>query len=272
MIFTSTDLARRIDLADAEVLIEGARAATRHSPDAFARPIGGGIAAYTGSNAPFNKIAGLGYEPLDEAELESVERDYADRGCPVQIELATLADPELPRLLVSRGYMPVGYEDVLGIDPSCDIDAQGHIEIEPVTDLDPWLDVLLTAFAAQDTQGIQSHEHFPREAMEKSVRDFIQCRGVMRFLASLGGIPAGAASMRMAPPFALLTGAATLLDHRRRGVQTALLAHRLHLASEAGAELALITTLPGSKSQENAHKRGFELLFTRAHFVRESPG
>jgi hypothetical protein len=55
---------------------------------------------------------------------------------------------------------------------------------------------------------------------------------------------------------------------RRRGVQTALLRRRLADAYEAGCELALLTTSPGSKSQENGHRQGFELLYSRALLVR----
>jgi hypothetical protein len=47
-----------------------------------------------------------------------------------------------------------------------------------------------------------------------------------------------------------------------------MLAVRLDAASRAGCELAVVTTQPGSKSQENVQKHGFELLYTRAILVR----
>jgi hypothetical protein len=46
------------------------------------------------------------------------------------------------------------------------------------------------------------------------------------------------------------------------------LRRRLADACEAGCELALLTTSPGSKSQENGHRQGFELLYSRALLVR----
>ncbi|MBP7678421.1 MAG: GNAT family N-acetyltransferase, partial [Thermoanaerobaculia bacterium] len=67
---------------------------------------------------------------------------------------------------------------------------------------------------------------------------------------------------------AQLCGAATLPDHRRRGIQTALLAERLAAAGRSGCGLAVVTTQPGSKSQENVRRRGFALLYTRAILVR----
>lgn len=68
----------------------------------------------------------------------------------------------------------------------------------------------------------------------------------------------------------LAGGVATLPEHRRRGVQGALLGARLEAAARAGCDVAVVTTQPGSKSQENVQKRGFELLYTRAILVKDS--
>ena len=51
-------------------------------------------------------------------------------------------------------------------------------------------------------------------------------------------------------------------------MQTALLSARLVDAAAAGCEVAVITTQPGSKSQQNAQRRGFDLLYTRATLVK----
>lgn len=67
---------------------------------------------------------------------------------------------------------------------------------------------------------------------------------------------------------AQLSGAATLPDHRRRGVQTALLRTRLADAFHGGCDIAVVTTQPGSKSTENVQRFGFELLYVRAILVK----
>jgi len=51
-------------------------------------------------------------------------------------------------------------------------------------------------------------------------------------------------------------------------VQSALVAARLADAHAAGCDVAVIITQPGSKSQENAQRRGFDLLYTRATLVK----
>jgi hypothetical protein len=72
----------------------------------------------------------------------------------------------------------------------------------------------------------------------------------------------------MAEGVAQFIGTATAPAHRRRGVQTALLSARLADAAAAGCDFAVITTQPGSKSQQNAQRRGFDLLYTRAVLCR----
>ena len=85
----------------------------------------------------------------------------------------------------------------------------------------------------------------------------------------LEGGRAGGASFYIAEGVAQLAGAATAPARRRRGVQTALLSARLTDAAAAGCDVAVVTTPPGSKSQQNAQRRGFDLLSTRAVLVKQ---
>jgi GNAT superfamily N-acetyltransferase len=63
-------------------------------------------------------------------------------------------------------------------------------------------------------------------------------------------------------------GASTLPEFRNRGLQSALLQARLNLACEAGCDLAVIVTRPGSVSQRNAERAGFRLAYTKAILMR----
>jgi len=42
-----------------------------------------------------------------------------------------------------------------------------------------------------------------------------------------------------------------------------------HYARAAGCDVAVIITQPGSKSQQNAQRQGFDLLYTRAVLVKQ---
>ena len=50
---------------------------------------------------------------------------------------------------------------------------------------------------------------------------------------------------------------------RRRGLQTALLEERMRYAFNHGCDLAMMVALPGSDSQRNAERRGFQIAYTR---------
>ncbi len=74
---------------------------------------------------------------------------------------------------------------------------------------------------------------------------------------------------RISNSIAQLAGATTAPEHRRRGVQAALLSARLADVAAAGCDIAVVTTLPGTKSQQNVQRHGFDLLYTRATLVRQ---
>jgi GNAT superfamily N-acetyltransferase len=275
MLFASTALAARVERADACLMRDTAAAAARRRPGtgAFATPLAGGFATFTAPGSPINKIAGLGFAgPLDPAELEAVERAYAERGVAVQVELAALAEPGIGALLTGRGYRLENFENVLGrrlpVEAPRREAADVVVEESSHAAAGDWLDLVIAAFASPDTQGVASHESFPRDELERVIGDMAEAEGFVRYLARRGGVPAGGASMRLFEGVAQLAGAGTLPEHRRRGVQSALLAVRLEAASLKGCDIAVVTTQPGSKSQENVQKQGFELLYTRAILVR----
>jgi GNAT superfamily N-acetyltransferase len=145
--------------------------------------------------------------------------------------------------------------------PGVEVRLSGEDEFEA------WLDAVADGIAHPDTQGVPSHEEFSREALARAMRD-LAAAGVVRYVALCDGVIAGGARSRMAEGVAQFTGAATAPAYRRRGVQTALLSARLADAAAAGCDVAVITTQPGSGSQQNAQRRGFDLLYTRAVLVK----
>ncbi len=62
---------------------------------------------------------------------------------------------------------------------------------------------------------------------------------------------------------ALLAGASTVPEARRRGAQLALLDARLAYAAERGCDIAMMCAQPGSASQRNAERQGFRIAYTR---------
>jgi ribosomal protein S18 acetylase RimI-like enzyme len=274
-LFCDTALAGRIERVEAQLIAKASEAARRRGGDAagFVIPVAGGVASFADEGSPFNKVAGLGFGGVPgAAALDELERAFADRGAPVQVELANLADPAIGTLLTGRGYRLVSFENVLGLALAAEPErvTPAGVEVRPSGDgeFEAWLDVVADAVAHPDTQGVPSHEEFPREVVVRAERD-LAAAGAVRYAAVRDGVIAGGASFRLAEGVAQLTGAATAPAHRRRGVQTALLSARLADAAAAGCDVAVVTTQPGSKSQQNVQRRGFDLLYTRAILVKQ---
>lgn len=276
-LFCDFALARRIERAEAQLMAAAAEAARlRRGGDAgFVMRVADGVATFAEDGSPFNKIAGLGFDGVPDATaLDEIERAFAARGAPVQAEVSALADPAVGVLLTARGYRLESFENVLGLaldgvyervtPPGIDV------RVARSEELDAWLDVVADGFAHPDGQGVPSHEDFPREVLVNAERDFATA-GVVPYIARYDGTVAGGGSLRVADGIAQLTGAATAPAHRRRGVQTALLSARLADAAAAGCDIAVVTTQPGSRSQQNVQRQGFHLLYTRAVLVRGVP-
>ncbi|ROS45140.1 GNAT family N-acetyltransferase [Amycolatopsis thermoflava] len=268
-LFCDLPLAERIERAEARRMAEATeKARKRPGSAAFVLPVAGGVATFAEAGSPLNKVAGLGFGGVPDAEsLAGVEKAFAAVGCPVQVELAHLADPRIGAALTARGYRLESFENVLGRDLRGGPDrvAPPGVEIRPSGDDEfaAWLDVAADGFGHPDDQDPPSDQQFPREVLARAVRD-LAGDGVRRYTAVCDGVVAGVASMCVVDGLAQFTGAATLPGHRRRGVQTALLSARIADAAGAGCDLAVVTTQPASRSQHNAQRQGFELLYTRA--------
>ena len=88
------ELARRIDRAEIEFC---AFATLGVAPDGATLERGGGLAVYSAPGSPVNKVLGLGLGvECSDDDLDAIEDFYAERGCPVQIELCPLTTPDLP--------------------------------------------------------------------------------------------------------------------------------------------------------------------------------
>ena len=274
-LFCDSDLAARIERTEAQLMAEVTEAARRRNANGagFVIPVAGGVATFAEEGSPYNKIAGLGFGGLpDAAALEEIERAFAGRAAAAQAEVASLADPALVDLLTERGYRLAGFENVLGRDLITGSQPVQVPEIEVrrsgADELDVWLELVTDAAVHPDAEGIPMEE-FPRDVLARAERDSAGIDGMRRYAALRQGRLAGGASLRIAEGIAQMAGAATAPAHRRHGVQTALLAARLADAAAEGCAVAVVTTQPGSRSQRNVQRRGFDLLYTRAVLLKQ---
>ncbi len=273
--FADATLAARIDRAESR-LTSGAAEAIRDAglqKRVIIMPIAGGTAVYAGPAAPMNKLVGLGFDgPLDLSVLGEVEREWRDRAEPVRVELSILADPTIGQALTERGYRLRGFENVLGrllktLEP---VESRAELTVEVVQEAEAttWMDIAVTSFLELDGTGSGPDDSMSREEMVRVLSDFMIVPGLVRYLGRIDGQPVGEAAMRLDEGLAQICGAGTLPAFRGRGMQKALLARRLADAQAAACDFAVVTTAPGSRSQENVMRRGFELLYTRAVLIK----
>jgi GNAT superfamily N-acetyltransferase len=253
-------LARRLESAEGA----GCRSfAEARGGSSTACAIGGGVAVFDGADSPLTQAFALGlFEPLTGAILDATERFFDEHQAPVMLEICPLVGVEALQLLCQRGYRPIEISSVL-MRPLENLPAPPvNVRLIGTEEFELWTRV---------SAGAWLHEHPELESFfVESGRLFAQRDGSANFLAETGGQPAATGSLFLHGDVALLAGASTLPEWRRRGLQADLLAARLHHAAGQGASLAMMVAEAGSQSQRNAQRRGFHIAYTRLKWRRES--
>jgi ribosomal protein S18 acetylase RimI-like enzyme len=130
-----------------------------------------------------------------------------------------------------------------------------------------WLRVAASGFAAPDGTALPAGPLPPDllDNITKVMSGFVH-PDFERLLVWVDGEPAGAANAYVIDGVLGIAGTATLPAFRRRGIQQAVVAEALRLGA-GRAELAMATTEPGSISQRNFERLGFQVIYTRAIFA-----
>lgn len=262
--FSTADLAlaRRFEAAEAA---NGASLANGSST-VEAAPLLGGTAIFAGAGNPFTHALGIGMNgPCTEAQFDELEAFFFQRGSASLIDLCPMADPTVVDQVTRRGYQIIEFNNVMvrrltppdaSYTPSSPLviteaGADRHHE---------WCRTVMTGFSGSVT--------LPPEA--EALLEGMPQVGTNLF-AEWDGAVAGAAAMGLPEPAAHFYGDATLLHARGRGIQQALIRHRLALAVRAGREWAMACVIPGSGSHRNYERCGFELLYMRVNVMRPMP-
>lgn len=265
MLFVDNAMARRIEFAEAHIGRENASAMARLHPESAAEveQIAGGWAGFCGAESPLTQAIGIGMEgPVSEDEIDRLEDFYRSRGAAVRLILSPMADPSLLELTGRRGYRLAEFENVL-INPLDEIEPASplsDLEILRVglTDADLWVNTV--------ARGFSEGQEIPPVLMQ-CMPILFHIDGAECYLARVNGEPAGGAGMAIYGGVAAIFGAATLIEFRNRGIQTALLRRRLEAAKAAGCDFAVVCTKPGSVSQRNVQRQGFRVAYTKAAMV-----
>ena len=257
--FSSADLAlaRRIEAGHAH-------SAAASTPGVAVVAIAGGQAIFHQPGSPVTQAIGVGlHGPVDAAELEQLEAFFHSRGSDAVIDLCTLADAGLIEMLHQRRYVVREISHVLArrLPPGEDCAIAAGITIEPVRtgEFRSWAGIVVRGFAGQDD--------VPEEQIDRLAASNPWPES---FFGLCDGERSAAAAMDVHAGLATLFGDATLVGARGRGLHLALIRHRLARATELGCDLATASVIPGSISNRNYERAGFELVYARVMLARRA--
>ena len=258
-VFADLPLARRLEQTEGRgnAAFVDAQARVDPASGAIWKLAAGTAVMFAGVGSPLTQTFGLGlHEPLSEHDLEAIERFFKSRGSAVFHEVCPLAGVEVVATLARRGYRPVELSSVLYQPIDAQTRIQGHAEltVRPVAATE------VAMYGKVSAQGWSEHPELMRyiEGFAKLSMTCASC-----FVAERSGQPIATAALFMHEGTALLAGASTIPDGRRRGAQNALLDIRLQTAASNGCDLAMMVAAPGSASQRNAERQGFRIAYTR---------
>lgn len=251
--FADSALAHRLETAEAL----NARLCTGSPPDAAFIEIAGGCAIFVGADSPLTQAVALGFNgPVSEAEIDTLEAFFRSRGAKVSIDLCPLAHPSLLEILGRRGYRAAEFNNVL----------VKRIAGAPIV-LAPRV---RRALAGEDdlwshTVGRGFFDQGDLTTAEMDVgRAIFAMDGALCYLAvSATGEPAGGGALAVRTGLATLFADSTVAAFRRQGFHRELIAARLNEAIALGCDTAAASTLPGSTSQRNFERFGFEVVYTK---------
>jgi len=262
MIFSDKTLSQKLDRAEARFNAAFVESRARLFPELGAAwiDVGGTYAMFDGPESPCTQTFGLGlFDEVTDAALDELEAFFVEREAPVFHEVSPMADQSVLELLHRRNYRPIELSTVM-FTPLADravlkVDSRITTRVIGPEEADLWTKISAEGWLAE----MPEMKDFFLGLGKASVG----CEGGLPFLAELEGRPIAAGMLLIEGEVALLAGASTIPEARRQGAQIALLDARLRFAAERGATFASMCTAPGSQSQKNGQKNGFNIAYTR---------
>lgn len=230
-----------------------------------AEPVAGGFMCYSAPGAWSNLAVGLGFHgPVTGDDLDRLIEFYRAHDCPAVIQVAPYTDPSLLRGLAERGFTLREFENLLGRPLDDEVTPHPYsppagltVEVVDLTDalaLEKWITVSTCGFRPMD-EPMAQHLHDITLRLAQHPRT--TCH-----VARLDGEVVGGSAMEVYEDFGALFGTSVLPDHRRRGVQVALMLERLAHLRRSGALFATIGSAPGLSTERNALRIGFNPVYS----------
>ncbi len=270
VLFCDAALAQRLESAEASSTQQYVAARARLRPEAGCRSaaIGDGVACFAGAGSPLNRVVALGMtQRVDAAMIEACTAFFTARQETPRLDLCPLAHASLLTALQQSGYAVTQFKQVYVrrlADWPDRPPPSTPIETAPISpgDADCWAQVVAGAFhggapSSADLEIALPNPHKPDTTC---------------FLARIAGEAAGGGALAIHAGLAIGYSTSVRPEMRRLGVQSALLHARLTYAKAQGCDLFMVQATPGSASQRNVARFGFQLAYTKPTLARPLSG
>lgn len=233
-------------------------------PEATARflDLSSGGGALITADDPMSQAIGLGLNgEMSSKELNQLVDFYQQQDMACNIELCPLAHFSVLDFLNYQQFYAVEFSTILYrelidvITPTF----SDEIAIIKTDDLATWAELSVKGFTNGELI----------DSWYESFYTFATVKNVTCYLGIIDDKPVAAGALGIYGDVCDLGFTATLPAHRGLGLQQALIYQRLIDAKEAGVDIALSTTEPGSFSQQNLQKHGFKVAYTRTKFEKQ---
>lgn len=221
------------------------------------------FAAFAGAGAYSNRVTGFGLAP---EHIDRAIAFFSDRGEDTKLETTSFAPPPLLEAIRGRGFELRFFTHVMAA-PVKNVPRRpppAGITIERLDRDDP---KELRAAAEHNERCFAVGRELSETSIALTMRHLAMPTNDT-FLARDRGELVGVGCSESSHGVTLLFGGAVVPTHRGRGIQQALINVRLAAAHERDSELACVMTNPGTPSERNACRNGFQLVGTHIFFGR----
>ncbi|MFW2335606.1 GNAT family N-acetyltransferase [Ilumatobacter sp.] len=231
-------------------------------------PVAGGQLVLCGRGMYVNRALGAGLEaPLTSADFELIETRSAAADVDASIELTPVTHPAVGPQARARGYVVTRTIRALRrpLVARERYPAGGRIVIEPAAhQVAVWQETSALGWGHEAPGARRASDAFAAATATVDGAGFVVARDAAT------GEPVGCASLAVRESVATLAAMSTVPGARRRGVQAALIVHRLRVARAARCDVATTTVEPGGASERNLVRHGFTSWFDITLLTRPS--
>lgn len=227
----------------------------------------GNATAFSVKNIPgpsFNTVKGL--QEDDEKQIDKIIDFYKQKEIPVRFELTPAhASSELLTCLNKAGFYQHDFHTTLYAPLSNEVETNYESTEQKITirklkrnEFDTYAEIYIKGFQMPE---------FLKSGVAQNNEILYDIENWTFYLASYENEPAGIGALFIKDEIATLAAAATLPNKRNRGIQSALIKHRIYQACLQKCSFIVGQAKFGSVSQNNMERAGMSIAYTKAIWV-----